>query len=186
MQRRSRAARSPRGFNAPLLNRARGMQIAGRSMRGCRRRPGDCLSDLRMTQATFITATEKKKLAASEDRGEQSRSCAAALPPSTSHHLPSACPEQTKVARRRYRNIEAQARSIAGHQQVYAQLTPGAFEGVSNPMLFPSARRSLWRRPTEVSESVLTSRPDVSGLGSCWESLRATAMACRYPRAIPV
>lgn len=83
-----------------------------------------------MTQATFITATEKKKLAASEDRGEQSRSCAAALPPSTSHHLPSACPEQTKVARRRYRNIEAQARSIAGHQQVYAQLTPGAFEGV--------------------------------------------------------
>jgi AraC family ethanolamine operon transcriptional activator len=33
------------------------------------------------------------------------------------------------VVRRRFRNIEAQAASIAGHEQIYAQLTPGLFDG---------------------------------------------------------
>ncbi|MEO6784020.1 MAG: hypothetical protein ABI407_20985, partial [Bradyrhizobium sp.] len=34
-----------------------------------------------------------------------------------------------KVVRRRYQDIEAQAASIAGHQQTYTQLTRGRFEG---------------------------------------------------------
>jgi hypothetical protein len=33
------------------------------------------------------------------------------------------------VVRRRFRNIEVQAASIAGHEQIYAQLTPGLFDG---------------------------------------------------------
>jgi hypothetical protein len=37
--------------------------------------------------------------------------------------------EGVKVVRGRYRDIEAQAASIAGHQQTYTQLTRGRFEG---------------------------------------------------------
>jgi AraC family ethanolamine operon transcriptional activator len=37
--------------------------------------------------------------------------------------------EGVKVARRRYRDIEAQATSIVGHQQTYTQMTRGRFEG---------------------------------------------------------
>jgi AraC family transcriptional regulator, ethanolamine operon transcriptional activator len=67
------------------------------------------------------------------NRTARSRSCAAPFRFETPEVLLSASREhagEVKIAQRRYRNIEEQAASIAGHKQSYAQLTAGDFEGV--------------------------------------------------------
>jgi hypothetical protein len=43
---------------------------------------------------------------------------------------PVIAPGATKIMRCRYSDIEAQATSVAGHEQAYTQLTPGRFDGL--------------------------------------------------------
>jgi hypothetical protein len=54
-------------------------------------------------------------------------------------------PGATKIMRCRYSDIEAQATSVAGHEQAYTQLTPGRFDGLlESYVISDRAEDSFW------------------------------------------